>query len=189
MAKVRVPSLSAGSHYVAHTCPNWQSSCLSLPRAVIKSMSLHNGLFHCRGLSVFQEHRAEPSPPWQPVLGPLCHQGHGFQKQHLRSAPPSLTDTVWHRLEGFIFSCADIGLCLIVWAVSSQDTSRRDGAGHGTRPLGGQWLCPALHSASSRLLTLPLQPPESQRAKRGPSITGTLKGLRLLYAVSSRCFS
>lgn len=47
----------------------------------------------------------------------------------------------------------------------------------------------ALHSASSRLLTLPLQPSESQRAKRGPSITGTLKGLRLLYAVSSRCFS
>lgn len=50
--------------------------------------------------------------PWQPVLGPQCHQGYGFQRQHLQSAPPSrsLIDTVWHRLGGFIFSCADIGL-------------------------------------------------------------------------------
>ena len=184
MAKVRVPSLSAGSH----ACPSWQSSCLSLPRAVIKSMSLHNGLFHCRGLSVFQEHRAEPSPPWQPVLGPLCHQARFPKTAPTKSAPPSLTDTVWHRLEGFIFSCADIGLCLIARAASSQDTSRRD----MEQAMGGVPSAAsgsALHSASSRLLTLPLQPPESQRAKQGPSITGTLKGLRLLYAVSSRCFS
>lgn len=110
-SQVRVPSLSAESHYIAQACPHWQSSCLSLPRAVIKK---HVLLPQWTFPLLVCQHSRSRERPWQPVLNLQLSSGGVASRYDTYEVTCLIT---WHNLVtgkmGFIFFCTDAGLWLI----------------------------------------------------------------------------
>lgn len=149
-----VPSLSAGSHYIAQACPQWQASCLILPNARIKSIYCHNGVSTVLVYPNFKDTEQSPaclapSSGSSVQLSPAT----GVASRHITRSV--LLD--WHSLatdkRRVFFSCVDVCLGFISCTVPLRMEVGETDQAVGNVPTVASGS--VLRSESFRLLTPP----------------------------------